>query len=142
MGNLDDGTTVIVDNIVPSVDPDTSTSLTNFFSYCGNIKGLEISDIDDNGTVQAIVTFEKRTALNTALILTGTKINDRKINIEIAPEGVVALGPVADIHSEYEGEEPSDFEDRSQTSVIAGMMSAGFDLKEGALSKAIDFDSN
>eukprot|EP01130_Rhizamoeba_saxonica_P001544 TRINITY_DN1138_c0_g1_i3.p1 TRINITY_DN1138_c0_g1~~TRINITY_DN1138_c0_g1_i3.p1 ORF type:complete len:150 (-),score=41.11 TRINITY_DN1138_c0_g1_i3:467-916(-) len=83
--------TIRVTNIV-YVDDEVTTKvgLSTFFSYCGIIAGMEVSEPDEEGICEAVVTFEGSSAVRTALVLDGTKMNEKKLNIVIANEGVVA----------------------------------------------------
>eukprot|EP01130_Rhizamoeba_saxonica_P001491 TRINITY_DN11349_c0_g1_i1.p1 TRINITY_DN11349_c0_g1~~TRINITY_DN11349_c0_g1_i1.p1 ORF type:complete len:269 (-),score=82.04 TRINITY_DN11349_c0_g1_i1:32-838(-) len=142
-----ESTTVLVSNIVPTETPSTAASLSNFFSYCGEIDGLQISEIKEDGTVEAIVTFKNRSSLNTALVLNGTRMQDKKISIEVAPEGVHAISmveqpPILDDNGDdvLQSNESGVPEPVTQTSVVASLLAAGYDLKNDALQKAVQFD--
>eukprot|EP01121_Diplochlamys_sp_Union-15-3_P002669 TRINITY_DN12396_c0_g1_i1.p1 TRINITY_DN12396_c0_g1~~TRINITY_DN12396_c0_g1_i1.p1 ORF type:complete len:276 (-),score=51.50 TRINITY_DN12396_c0_g1_i1:37-813(-) len=84
-------TKVFVSNLSPEVD---EAILTDFFSFCGNIKKIEIrsannadedDDIDEMSRV-AIVTFYNESSANSALLLSQALIKDRAITVELFSE--------------------------------------------------------
>jgi len=132
----DEVNSVIVRNIAPTVDPPTHKVLADFFSFCGNITALSVAPDDRDpttGSVMAIVTFESKAAARTAVLLNNALINERAIQVELAPVGFSltsdAKSPQIAVHSVPSSDLPHHHEvsaeDRSQTSVV------GFSTCEG-----------
>jgi hypothetical protein len=75
---------VIVKNIPPSTDPNVTTSraLEDFISFCGHITNVSIvPDESDGSSVSAIVTFDKASAAQTALLLNHSRLHERTITV-------------------------------------------------------------
>jgi len=135
-------TQVLVTNISPTANEQT---LASFFSFCGTITNLKLTTHGSDSS-EAIVSFESEAAAKTALLLTNAVIADRPITV--MPYG--AQQPAADIPApnttEISGDQipnkphavPAD--QRTQTSVIAGLVAAGYTLGEDAIAKARKID--
>jgi len=144
----DDVNSVIVRNVAPTVDPPTHKVLADFFSFCGNIAALSVApdDKDPGGqSVMAIVTFESKAAARTAVLLNNALINERAIQVELAPAGFSltsdASSPQLSVHSVPSQDLPQQASgDRSQTSVVVSLLAKGYTLQKDALNSAPKFD--
>jgi hypothetical protein len=145
----DDVNSVIVRNVAPTVDPPTHKVLADFFSFCGNIAALSVApdDKDPGGqSVMAIVTFESKAAARTAVLLNNALINERAIQVELAPAGFSltsdASSPQLSVHSVPSQDLPQHHatDDRSQTSVVVSLLAKGYTLQKDALNSARSFD--
>jgi len=138
---------VFVSNISPSASEKT---VTDFFSFCGKINSLSLRTLD-NGVKEAIVEFGSDAAAKTALLLTNALIVDRPITVMPYQLG-----------QEQKSEEPSSphvthennltgdqienktyavpDQERTQTSVIASLLAAGYNLGTDAIQKAREYD--
>jgi hypothetical protein len=142
---------VLVRNIAPTVEPPTHKVLADFFSFCGNITALTIApdDRDPSGqSVMAIVTFESKAAARTAVLLNNALINEKAIQVELAPPNFTlvsnANAPQVAVRSVPTSDLPQrhnvSAEDRSQTSVVVSLLAKGYTLSDTALSSARQFD--
>jgi len=139
--------TVFVTNIAPTA---TSKTVSEFFAFCGAITSLTMRTQQNSAekVQEAIIEFKQEAATKTALLLTNALIIDRPISV-----------------TRYQGEPPKTEEelkaqnshvykedqienkphqvpasDRSQTSVVASIIAAGYQLATGTLESAKSYD--
>jgi len=135
---------VEVKNISPNANEKT---VSDFFSFCGKIAKLYLDKVEGKETNRAVVEFETESAAKTALLLTNALIVDRPITVtpypakDSAPTKTEAPGtPVP-----AEKITQRDFgglrdEERTKTSVLAGITASGYVLATDALTKAKQYD--
>lgn len=129
--------TVIVNNIAPQT---SEVTISEFFSFCGKIVALKVQPVDD--VLQAVITFESPTAAKTSLLLTNALINDKPIQVSLAPEEFINTSNTTEPNPNIVNkahEVPAD--QRSTTSVIASILAAGYKLNDDALAAAREFDA-
>jgi hypothetical protein len=140
-------TQVFVSNISPSSNEQT---LASFFSFCGTITNLKLTS-HDNGTKEAIVSFENEAAAKTALLLTNAVIADRPITVvpysnkpsehKESSSDSASSSLTTEISGDQipkKSEVPTD--QRTHVSVIAGLLAAGYTLGSDAFAKAKQVD--
>eukprot|EP01117_Protostelium_nocturnum_P005193 TRINITY_DN188_c0_g1_i1.p1 TRINITY_DN188_c0_g1~~TRINITY_DN188_c0_g1_i1.p1 ORF type:complete len:275 (-),score=118.50 TRINITY_DN188_c0_g1_i1:76-900(-) len=136
-----DSQTVQVSNISPSA---TEKTIADFFSFCGKISNLYLNKENNSAVVQ----FESESAAKTALLLTNALIIDRPIQVSLlassepssTPSSSSTFGTQVDPDQIPERNFGVPDEQRSKTSVVASLLSAGYVLADGALDKAKEFD--
>jgi len=140
---------VIVRNVAPTVDPPTHKVLADFFSFCGNISALTIApDSRDptNTAVMAVVTFESKAAARTAVLLNNALINERAIQVELAPPNFRLVTDASSPQTAVRNVPYTDLPQRNlsgdgtQTSVIVGLLAKGYSLSGTAMASARKFD--
>eukprot|EP00898_Chlorokybus_atmophyticus_P001490 jgi/Chlat1/2341/Chrsp17S02621 len=120
---------VLVTNISPNA---TERSLSEFFSFSGEIRRISIRDEAD-GTKSATVTFKDAKALDTALLLTGAVIVDRAVMITAASG--VPNSPNTPLMSPVSQTSPLAEPNRTERA-IAAMLARGYVLSSDVLSRA------
>ena len=127
--------------LVKNLSKDTTVNdITTFFSFCGNIVEIRISEAE-NETNQAIVTFEAPYSVSTAELMTGAILKDNRI--EIAPTTVVTPVETSQVFAGNELPErtiPEVPSTQTKTSAVASAIAAGYVLAEGTFQKAVEFD--
>jgi len=135
---------VLVTNISPSA---SNKTVADFFAFCGNISGLTMrsqSNSADN-VQEAVIEFSQEAATKTALLLTNALIIDRPITVT-RYTGETSSNPHYENTRSYTEAEienkPHDLpaSQRSQTSVIASILAAGYQLAAGTLESARTYD--
>jgi len=139
-------TKVFVANISPSASEKT---VTDFFSFCGKINSLSLRTLD-NDVKEAVVEFQSDAAAKTALLLTNALIVDRPITVmpyqlqhdqKPDPES-----PRVTHENNLSGDDiqnkPHSVPDteRTQTSVVASLLAAGYKLGSDTFNKAREYD--
>jgi len=134
-------TKVYVTNISPSASEKT---VTDFFSFCGKINVLTLRTLE-GGAKEAVIEFHTDAAAKTALLLTNALIVDRPITVTPCPAGRQSTTGVtgestvsgADIKST-----PPTVPDqpRTETSVIASLIAAGYSLGTDTIDQARAYD--
>jgi len=149
---VDEMNSIIVRNIAPTTEPPTHKVIADFFSFCGNITALSVAPDDratNNNSAMAVVTFQTKAAARTAVLLNNALINERAIQVELAPSGFSvstdAPTPKSAVLSVPMSELPphsASGEEQSQTSVIVSMLAKGYTLQKDTLSSAKKFDED
>jgi RNA recognition motif-containing protein len=75
---------VIVKNL--HREADLQKTLSDFFTFCGPIKSIEIID-ESPENVSGVIRFENSADIKTAVLLNNTQINDRYITVELYQPG-------------------------------------------------------
>jgi len=140
---VEETASIIVTNI--SIET-THKQIGDFFSFCGNITALSVTPGSDDSTITAIVTFSSPAAAKTSVLLNKALINKRPITVTLAPTDyqLPTTQQVCDPESDFSldnlitHELPA--EQRTQTSVIASLLSKGYQLSSDAFQKAKTFD--
>jgi len=140
---------VIVRNVAQTIEPPTEKVLADFFSFCGNIAALTIApdDRDPSGSsAMAVVTFESKAAARTAVLLNNALINEKAIQVELAPPNFRLVSDASSPHGGVKSVSPATLpriegaDDRSQTSVVASLLARGYTLSANAVNSARKFD--
>eukprot|EP01088_Endostelium_zonatum_P014309 TRINITY_DN3092_c0_g1_i1.p1 TRINITY_DN3092_c0_g1~~TRINITY_DN3092_c0_g1_i1.p1 ORF type:complete len:350 (-),score=97.48 TRINITY_DN3092_c0_g1_i1:68-1117(-) len=133
---------VLVTNISPSA---TNKTVADFFAFCGNISGLTMRT--QNGSTEnvqeAVIEFSQEAATKTALLLTNALIIDRPITVSRYTGETETTYQNTRVYTESEiDNKPHDLPagQRSQTSVIASILAAGYQLAAGTLDAAKTYD--
>lgn len=133
---------VLVTNISPSA---TNKTVADFFAFCGNISSLTMRN--QNGSTEnvqeAVIEFSQEAATKTALLLTNALIIDRPITVDRYKGESEKTYQNTRVYTEAEIEnKPHDLPagQRSQTSVIASLIAAGYQLAAGTLESARTYD--
>jgi len=140
-------TSVFVTNISPSANEKT---VSEFFSFCGKIVHIKLHVYPNKGS-EALIVFETEAAAKTATLLTNALIADRPITVtqyrEAEKDHEKPQGLPTDTNTiELSGDQipnkphavPAD--QRSNTSVIASMLAAGYVLGSDTIQKAREID--
>jgi len=133
---------VLVTNISPSA---TNKTVADFFAFCGNISGLTMrtqSGSTEN-VQEAVIEFSQEAATKTALLLTNALIIDRPITVSRYTGESETTYQNTRVYTEAEIEnKPHDLPagQRSQTSVVASILAAGYQLAAGTLDAAKTYD--
>lgn len=132
--------TVKVSNISPKA---TELQISQFFSFSGPVISVNLT-VEERTDRVAYVTFADAHSLETALLLTGTLIEDMPIIVEIVD------GPCPDNHHHAlnppQGEVPPPSSTvtsesiRKAESVASSLLASGYMLSKVALAKAKEFD--
>jgi len=139
--------TVLVTNISPQA---TNKTVSDFFAFCGTISSLtmRIQPNSAEKVQEAIIEFSQEAATKTALLLTNALIIDRPINV------ARYTGEFPKTEEEQKAQNVRQYKDseienkphevpagqRSQTSVIASLIAAGYELASGTLETAKAYD--
>jgi len=139
--------TVLVTNISPQA---TNKTVSDFFAFCGTISSLtmRIQPKSEEKVQEAIIEFSQEAATKTALLLTNALIIDRPINV------ARYSGEFPKSEEEQKAQNVRQYKDseienkphevpagqRSQTSVIASLIAAGYQLANGTLESAKSYD--
>ncbi|KAM4062825.1 RNA recognition motif domain-containing protein [Hirsutella rhossiliensis] len=126
--------TVHVKNIDGST---TDSEVKDFFSFCGKIADFQVSS--SGNTKTADVTFEKETAMKTALLLNNTKLGPNEIAV------TSASGVTDDDASHYakNTERESDEitqEEKPRARILAEYLAHGYVVGDVAINRAIELD--
>ncbi|KAG2094623.1 uncharacterized protein F5147DRAFT_407231 [Suillus discolor] len=119
---------VTVSNISSST---TQEKLHEFFSFCGNIKSIDLKSEGQS----AVVTFEKPSSVGTALMLNGGTLDGEQLNI------------TSDVEHHNHQEQPhhssSPFEqsDKPRAGIAAEYLAKGYSLSDHILQRAIEIDN-
>jgi RNA recognition motif-containing protein len=130
----------------------TEEDVKNFFSFCGPIEHVEILRGDEYVST-AYVTFEESHSLRTAILLSGATILDQNVCITSWGDFEDELDPFAQRNwYDYDNQSPRQNSGGNQFSaggavtfaqdVVKAMLSGGYSLSKGTLSKAKAFDES
>jgi len=132
---------VYVTNISAKATPDI---LVDFFSYCGVVNSVELYKDNTDTSQFAAIYFEEREAVRTALLLSGGYIYDQPIDIQLLSGDLESQlkkkKKVGSTLSKSESKSTSTTGTQSKSSVVASMMSAGYNLGSDVISKAKNYD--
>ncbi|KAG5972850.1 hypothetical protein E4U55_000713 [Claviceps digitariae] len=127
--------TVHVKNIASATSDD---EVKNFFSFCGKIADFKL--IPDGNTKSADVTFEKETAMKTALLLNNTQLGPNHITV------TSANGSTDDDGSHYTKNDERDSdaitqEEKPRARILAEYLAHGYVVGDAAIERAIELDT-
>jgi hypothetical protein len=139
-------TKVLVSNISPSANEKT---LAGFFSFCGTIINIKLNSYPD-APGEAVVEFDSEAAAKTALLLTNAVIADRPITVTVYSDSSTSGsstfnntpgGQSVEISgSDIPNRNNLPADQRTQTSVIASLLAAGYTLGTDTFEKARQYD--
>jgi len=115
-------------------------ALTRFFSYTGNVIEVRLSDRED-GTKQAIISFDDPESVRTAELMTGATLENRRIKIEST-----TMTQSTSNDRVFRGEDlpsrtiPEYERQNTKTSVVASLIANGYILANDSFQKAVEFD--
>lgn len=124
--------TVEVKNIAAST---ADSEIKEFFSFCGKISDLKVTPEEESKS--AIVTFEKETAMRTALLLNNT---------QLGPNTISVTGDHADddgSHFARASDDSSDEitqEQKPRARILAEYLAHGYVIGDATLQRAIELD--
>ncbi|OAX39885.1 hypothetical protein K503DRAFT_865072 [Rhizopogon vinicolor AM-OR11-026] len=123
--------TVNVSNISSTT---THEQLHEFFSFCGDIKSIDLKREEDSKQ-SAVITFAKHSAANTALMLNGGTLGGEKLHI------------TSDVQHHNHQEQPErssapfDQSDKPRAGIAAEYLAKGYKLSDHILQRAIEIDN-
>lgn len=124
---------VIVSNIDSSL---TESQVREFFAFCGKVQSLKLeADPDDDSLKVATIEFERRAAVDTALLLQDAQLGPRKISIKPGKPGAAGSAPQADSDSGNIRQE-----DKPRSAIFAEILSQGFVLSDKTIQTGLDLD--
>ncbi|KAM3550727.1 hypothetical protein ARSEF4850_008211 [Beauveria asiatica] len=126
--------TVIVKNISAST---SDGEVKDFFVFCGKVTDIKISTEGETKTAE--VTFEKETAMKTALLLTNTQLGPNHITITSA-SGTAPGDDVAHDTKERDSDEITQ-EEKPRTRILAEYLAHGYVVGDATIEHAIELDT-
>jgi hypothetical protein len=121
---------------VSGLAPETSeTKLHDFFSFCGKLQSVK-----KHGT-EADITFEKQSAMRTALMLNGGTLDGAHLEVTSSSPAAAdsSVLPAAASGSSPVGTE-FDQEDKPKAAIAAEYLAHGYTIGDHIIQKAIDVD--
>ncbi|QUC23747.1 uncharacterized protein UV8b_07988 [Ustilaginoidea virens] len=126
--------TVHVKNIAPATSDD---EVKNFFGFCGKIADFKVET--EGETKSAEVTFEKKTAMKTALLLNTTKLGPNQISVTSASGSADEDGS-HDAKSEERDSDHISQEEKPRARILAEYLASGYVVGDAAIERAIELD--
>ncbi|KAH8128979.1 hypothetical protein FP744_10007575 [Trichoderma asperellum] len=126
-------TTVHVKNIAAATG---DTEVKDFFSFCGKITDIKVTT--EGETKSAEVTFEKETAMKTALLLNNTQLGPNHITVASATGDVEDDGSHFARQGNNNDEITQEMKPRSR--ILAEYLAHGYVVGDAALQRAIELD--
>ncbi|OAA50656.1 vip1 [Metarhizium rileyi] len=126
--------TVHVKNIAAATSDD---EVRNFFSFCGKIADFKVATEGD--TKSADVTFEKETAMKTALLLHNTQLGPNHISVTSSSNTTDEDG-----HHDTKADRDSDEitqEEKPRARILAEYLAHGYVVGDVAIERAIELDT-
>ncbi|KND90532.1 Protein vip1 [Tolypocladium ophioglossoides CBS 100239] len=129
--------TVHVTNIATSTG---DTEVKDFFSFCGKIASFNVTTAGNTKTAE--VTFEKETAMKTALLLNNTQLGPNHIAVTSASggDGNDNGAHLARSPPERDSDELTQ-EEKPRARVLAEVLAHGYVVGDAAIERAIELDS-
>lgn len=126
--------TVIVKNIASATG---DSEVKDFFSFCGKISNLKVTA--EGETKSAEVTFEKETAMKTALLLNNTQLGPNQLSV------VSASGAGEDDGTHYTksaGHDSDEItqEEKPRARIFAEYLAHGYVVGDAAIERALELD--
>ncbi|KFY71124.1 hypothetical protein V499_08649 [Pseudogymnoascus sp. VKM F-103] len=122
--------TVYVKNISSST---SKKEVTDFFSFCGKIKSIEITSGADSQSAEVV--FEKETAAKTALLLDNTQLGKSQVSVT----GAEGAKEFDEAHREKDSDEITQ-EEKPRSRIIAEYLAHGYVIGDQASQRALDLD--
>lgn len=121
----------------------SEAKINEFFTFCGKIKSIDVIDKTEKSQTLK-VTFEKPSAVSTALLLNGAEFEGSQIEVTKAEgEKTDSLNESNKEVDEEEGkshEGDIDQESKPKSQVIAELLANGYVLQSSLVEKAVKFD--
>jgi len=119
----------------------TEEEIRQFFSYCGKINELSIkpTSSETDSTLSSTITFERKPAADTALLLDNTELRGNKVKVEAAAS-LAELAKGSGSTDEHQHEHELRQEDKPRTAVLAEYLSQGYTLADHVLQRGIALD--
>lgn len=120
------------------------SKITEFFSFCGKIKNLEVVDKTEK-TKTIEVEFEKSSAVSTALLLNGAEFegNQIEVNEPVGQNSITSNNnetSTKDSKDKEANDSDIDQESKPKSAVIAELLANGYVLQSSLVDKAVEFD--
>ncbi|KAH7885131.1 hypothetical protein F5I97DRAFT_1928555 [Phlebopus sp. FC_14] len=112
----------------------TESALHDFFSFCGNIKSIDLEEGD--GQKSAVIAFEKHSAANTALMLNDGTLDGATLRVTSDTEHSDRHDP-----QEHHTTEPFEQSDKPRAGIAAEYLAKGYKLSDHILQRAIELDN-
>lgn len=123
---------------VSSISKETGEKeVRDFFSFCGKISDLKITDGGESKN--ATVTFEKETAAKTALLLDNTQLGSSHVKVTSASGSSDDDGSHFTSNVERDSDEITQ-EEKPRSRIIAEYLAHGYAVGDVAAQRAIDLD--
>ncbi|KAK3181959.1 Protein vip1 [Lecanicillium sp. MT-2017a] len=129
--------TVIVTNIAEST---SDAEIREFFSFCGKISDLKITPVAQGEDKKAEVTFEKETAMKTALLLNNTQLGPNHLSVATA-SGKEPDDSVQDAKGAERDSDEITQEEKPRARILAEYLAHGYVVGDAALQRAIELDT-
>ncbi|KJZ71652.1 hypothetical protein HIM_08964 [Hirsutella minnesotensis 3608] len=127
--------TVHVKNIAGTT---SDAEIRDFFSFCGKIADFKVTAEEKNKAAE--VTFEKETAMKTALLLNNTQLGPNHITVTSAAGDADDNGDHYTKNAERDSDELTQ-EEKPRARILAEYMAHGYIVGDAALKRAIDLDN-
>ncbi|KIS65907.1 uncharacterized protein UMAG_11591 [Mycosarcoma maydis] len=130
--------TVVVSGISRST---AKKQIDDFFSFCGSITKLELSD-DDATHQKALIEFSKPSAASTAVMLHGSSLDGAYLSVSLAGDASAAAStPAAAASTYHDDAQPVEQEDKPKTAIVAEYLAHGYTISDEITKRAIELDS-
>ncbi|KAL3956246.1 hypothetical protein ACCO45_009092 [Purpureocillium lilacinum] len=127
--------TVNVKNIASST---SDKEVKDFFSFCGKIADFKVTAAGE--TKDAEVTFEKETAMKTALLLNNTQLGPNHITVASASGDNIDDGSHYTKNADRDSDELTQ-EEKPRARILAEYLAHGYVVGDAAIERAIDLDT-
>ncbi|KAJ6439710.1 vip1 [Purpureocillium lavendulum] len=127
--------TVHVKNIAGST---SDKEVKDFFSFCGKIADFKVTTSGE--TKDADVTFEKETAMKTALLLNNTQLGPNHISVTGAGGDNIDEGSHYTKNAERDSDELTQ-EEKPRTRIFVEYLAHGYNVGDAAIEQAIELDT-
>ncbi|OBT62340.1 hypothetical protein VE03_08456 [Pseudogymnoascus sp. 23342-1-I1] len=122
--------TVYVKNISSAT---SKKEVTDFFSFCGKIKSIEITPGADSQSAEVV--FEKETAAKTALLLDNTQLGKSQVSVT----GAEGAKEFDEAQRQKDSDEITQ-EEKPRSRIIAEYLAHGYVIGDQASQRALDLD--
>lgn len=115
----------------------------DFFSFCGSITSLELTD-DGANRQKAIIHFAKPSAASTAVMLHGSSLDGAHLSVSLAADASGAASAAAGAASTtalHDDAQPVGQEDKPRTAIVAEYLAHGYAISDEITKRAIELDS-
>ncbi|CEF76693.1 hypothetical protein SNK03_004634 [Fusarium graminearum] len=126
--------TINVKNIAPAT---SDSEIKDFFSFCGKIQDLKVSQ--DGETKSAEVIFEKETAKKTALLLNNTQLGTNHLEVTSATADGEDDVPTTK-NTDRDSDEITQ-EEKPRARILAEYLAHGYVVGDAAIQRALDLDA-
>ncbi|CAM1502305.1 Fc.00g042890.m01.CDS01 [Cosmosporella sp. VM-42] len=132
---MSSNSTVNVKNIALAT---SDGEIKDFFSFCGKVSDLKVTTEGENKSAE--VTFEKETAMKTALLLNNTQLGSNQLSV------TSASGETDDNGTHDKGNENRDSdeitqEEKPRARILAEYLAHGYVVGDAAIQRALELDN-